>query len=545
MTRRLSGLPGVAVVMTALSVFVTWPQATVLGTQLAAHHDAFFSIWRIGWIAHALGTAPLHLFDANIFHPAKGTLAFSDATLLEGLLGAPLFWLGVPPVLTYNLLLLAGFVGSGVAMFVLARHLTGAPGPSLLAAAIFTMLPYRIEHFMHLELQWAMFIPLALHALHRAVEGSSWRWGVVAGLYVWLQLLACVYYGVFLAILLLAFVPALLLATPRDRRLRALPAVAIAALVAALLTIPFALPYSAAAQELGSRTLADIGRYSATPANYFATTSLSWVWGWTADRWGGSELRLFPGVVAIALALCAVVRRPRAPVVLYALTTAVAVELSFGLNSTVYRAIADHVDALRGFRSLSRFAVLASCGVAVLAAYGSAALLSRVPASSRSRRWAVPLLLAMMLADYGNRPMGLTPGDPVEPPDVYKVIRGAAPGAVLELPLPDLNRLPGWEPFYEAWSLWHWKPLVNGYSGYHPADYLLTVQRMAVFPVDGTLDRLRAHDVRYIVVHRAFYDQEGYARLMLRMAVRPELKPWGAYRDSVGTADIFELLPVD
>jgi len=32
---------------------------------------------------------------------------------------------------------------------------------------------------------------------------------------------------------------------------------------------------------------------------------------------------------------------------------------------------------------------------------------------------------------------------------------------------------------------------------------------------------------------------------MLRMAVRPELNPWGTYKDSVGTADIFELLPVD
>ena len=32
---------------------------------------------------------------------------------------------------------------------------------------------------------------------------------------------------------------------------------------------------------------------------------------------------------------------------------------------------------------------------------------------------------------------------------------------------------------------------------------------------------------------------------MLRLAVRPEFKPWGAYKDSVGTADIFELLPID
>ena len=289
----------------------------------------------------------------------------------------------------------------------------------------------------------------------------------------------------------------------------------------------------------------DIAKYSATPMNYFATTSSSWVWGWTADRWGGSELRLFPGALALLLALIAFTRRPVRPVILYVFTAAVAVDLSFGLNSAFYRLLFEHVGALQGFRSLSRFAVIASCALAMLAAFGTESLLARAKSRGRSSAWVVPVLLALMLVDYSNRAMGLTPGDPVEPPDAYKVIRGAAPGAVLELPLPDLDHLPGWEPFYQAWSLWHWKPLVNGYSGYYPRDYLLTVLRMDVFPQDGTLDRLRAHDVRYIVVHRAFYDQERYARLMLRMAVRPELKPWGAYKDSVGTADIFELLPVD
>ena len=63
----------------------------------------------------------VHLFDANIFHPETGTLAYSDATLLQGLIGAPLLWVGVSPVLVYNLLLLTGIAGSGVGMFVLAR----------------------------------------------------------------------------------------------------------------------------------------------------------------------------------------------------------------------------------------------------------------------------------------------------------------------------------------------------------------------------------------------------------------------------------------
>ena len=97
MSRRLSGIAGATLVVTALSVFVTWPQALFLSSRLAAHHDAYFSIWRIAWIAHALATSPLTIFDANIFHPATATLAYSDATMLEGLEGAPLLWAGLPP----------------------------------------------------------------------------------------------------------------------------------------------------------------------------------------------------------------------------------------------------------------------------------------------------------------------------------------------------------------------------------------------------------------------------------------------------------------
>jgi len=544
MTRRLSGLAGATLAMTALSVFVTWPQALFLSSQLAAHHDAYFSIWRIAWIAHALATSPLTIFDANIFAPATATLAYSDATMLEGLVGTPLLWAGLPPTLVYNLLLLGGFAGSGVAMFVLARHLTARTAPSLVAAAIFTMLPYRIEHFMHLELQWAMFIPLTFWALHRAVESTSWRWGALTGLFLWLQVLACVYYGVFLAITLLVFVPLLVLVTARDRMVRLLPVIGAAVVVAAVLTIPFALPYRAASAELGGRPMTDIARYSATPVNYLATSHLNRVWGWTSDRWGGSELRLFPGAIALLLAALGLTWRPGRTVLLYAATVALAVELSFGLNGVVYRAMVEHVSALQGFRSLSRFAVVASCALAMLAAVGVARLEAAI-GSGAGRRAVMVGLTALLLIEYGNTAMWLTPADPVEPPDVYKVIRGAEAGVILELPMPDLDRLPGWDPYYQAWSLWHWRPLINGYSGYYPRDYLLTAMRMKVFPEEGTIDRLRAHKVRYVIVHRAFYDQERYAALMLRMAVRPEFKPWGAYKDSVGTADIFELLPVD
>ncbi len=164
-----------------LTVVLTWPQAAQLGTAFAAHQDPYFSTWRIAWIAHALTTAPRHLFDGNILYPLPRTLAMSDATMVEGALGAPLFWAGLAGVTVYNLLLLGGIAASGVAMFALAHHLTRSATAAFVAAAVFTMAPYRIEHYMHLELQWTAWMPLAFLAAHRTVMERSWRFGLLTG----------------------------------------------------------------------------------------------------------------------------------------------------------------------------------------------------------------------------------------------------------------------------------------------------------------------------------------------------------------------------
>src|SRR3954447_20144398 len=196
MTRGV-GVWRAALLVAALTVVVTWPQAGWLQTRVADHRDPLFSAWRLAWIAHALRTPAAHLYDGNIFFPARGTLTYSDATLLQGMLAAPFLWAGLSPVLVYNLVLLTGIASAGLGMFVLVRHLTSDSCAALVAAACYTLLPYRVEHFVHLEMQWTMFMPLAFWAVHRALEKGSWRFGLVAGLFVWLQFLACMYYGVF------------------------------------------------------------------------------------------------------------------------------------------------------------------------------------------------------------------------------------------------------------------------------------------------------------------------------------------------------------
>ena len=535
MRRREAAAAALAILV--MTVFVTWPQALHLGTRVAAHHDPQFSIWRLAWIAHALAADPRHLFSANIFYPSRDTLTYSDATLLEGLVAAPLFWAGVAPMWIYNLLLLGGFAASGAAVFVLARRLTGAFLPGLVAAAVFTMAPYRIEHFMHVELQWAMWVPLAFWSAHRAFDERSPRFGLLTGVFVWLQLLSCVYYGVFLAIAVAVFAVAMTVLDWKQRS-HGLLYVAVGGGAAAVLSAPYLWFYYRASQAVGLRGVDEVARYSAHLSSYFSSPGQNWLWGWTEST---PELGLFIGVVALGLAVLASDFRPRGIAAVYASVGAVSVVLSLGMNSPLYRGLVAVAPILQGLRSPSRFAVIVACAVAVLAALGARAIQARF--ESRRRAAAVLLsFLSLLFVEYGNTGMILMPL-PTDFGSVYKVIRSAGPGVVVELPLPRADALPGHEPDYQYWSIDHWHPLVNGYSGYYPPRYVQMLDRMRGFPDDESIGMLRRLGVRYIVVHGAFFDRGDYGALLARAGARAELTPYGRYKDPVGDVEMFVLKP--
>lgn len=527
--------------VSGMAVLVTWPQALHMSGQVASHFDPYFSMWRLNWIAHALSSDPANLFDGNVFYPARRTLAMSDATLLEGLAGTPLLWAGVSPVLVYNLLLLGGMVGSGLAMFVLTRSLTRATGPAIVAAVIFAVAPYRVDHFMHLELQWAMWIPLTLWAVHRALEDNSWKHGLLAGVFLWLQTLSAVYYGVFLAMALAVFVPVVLLGILKRWPVRGAAGLLGGAALSALLVLPYAMFYRRAAETLGNRDMAEISRYSAHPISYLASPPQSWLWGWTS-RWGTEELYLFPGAVAIGLAILALLLRPGRLVLAYVVLFVAAFELSLGANGAVYSFLLEHVDALHGLRATARFGIVALCATAVLAALGMQALQTRFLRGRGSLTAFAVVVLGLLALDYRTSEMYLVNVAPDPPPErnVYTAIRSLGPGVVYEAPAAKLNSLPGYDPWYAYWSRLHWNPLINGYSGYYPREFVDAANRTARFPDDRSIEFLKAMDVRYVVVHRRHFEEdEDFVSTVLELSRRPELKRFGSLRAPHGEAELF------
>jgi hypothetical protein len=129
---------------TALAALHTWPLAIGLGSNSRHDHaDALLNEWILAWVAHAVPTNPLHLFDANIFHPEPRTLTFSEHLLTQSLLTSPLIWLGVPTLVAYNIALLAGLALTGWTMALVITGWTGDRWAGLLAGSLLPSMPIR------------------------------------------------------------------------------------------------------------------------------------------------------------------------------------------------------------------------------------------------------------------------------------------------------------------------------------------------------------------------------------------------------------------
>jgi hypothetical protein len=529
----------VAAGYTLLAVVLTWPQVTLMAEGVASHGDPLFSLWRLKWFARQLVTDPETLFDGNIFHPDRGTLANSDATFLEAALAAPVLWAGVPAILVYNILLIGGIVSSGVAMFVLARRLSGHFGGAFIAGLVFAFAPYRIEHYMHLELQWAQWMPLSLWALHRTLETGRLRDGLLTGLFVLLQFLSSVYYGLFLATFLVA-VGGLLVAFQRRAPLaRVVGALAIGALLTAVVVVPYSRPYRANAERLGDRADDEIRWWSAKPYNYLAAPETNLLYGRVTQALGGAETRLLPGLTVLLLFIAAWLGFRDRRKLIYLVGLLLMFDFSLGLNGLIYPWFLEHGSPFRGLRAPARFGILVNLVLALFAAWGVVQVVSRMRAAWARR--AVPVVVGVLLiVEYWSAPLAIARVAP--PPPVYKWLAQQPPSVVIELPVPSPSDLPGYEQRYEYYSTFHWQRLVNGYSGYYPERYLRLIEKMRWFPSGASIEALADLDVRYIVIHEELFPSNSLNELAAAMGIRDAFFTFvGRFPDVEGSAQVYEL----
>lgn len=455
--------------------------------------DPLFSMWRIGWVNHQLATDPAHLFDANIFYPERLTLTLSDPMILPALMAAPLAALGVHPVVVYNLLLLSGFWLSGIATYLLVERLTGSARGAFIAGLMYACYSFRLEHYSHLELQMTQWMPLGLIALHLLFATGRPRYAIALALAGVAQLYSSMYYAVFFLVYA-AVIGAGLFAIHRPALGRLMVALVAGGIVAALLAQPLVRPFVEAAPLKGDRSIEEIKSYSAAPFDYLRTHVRSATW---RDRMPppAAERALFPGLAPLVLATIGVAPPFSAIRIVYAAGLLVCYDASLGFGGWVYPSLHKWLAPVRGLRVPARFGILVGLTLAILAGFGARRVLQRC--RRKTAGWLAVAGMATVILIDAWPALALVPVWKAPPP-IYGFLPANQDVVLAEFPVlddPVLNM-----PFM-YFSLWHWRPMVNGYSGFLPVLYLRLIPDFVEFPRGNSPAVLRRLGVTHVIIN--------------------------------------------
>ncbi len=530
-----SALPAIAALL--LAVVMTWPLASNIGSlgrtgvrpnadpHFGTNGDGMFCLWNVAWVARTIVADPATLFQANIFHPHLNALAFSEANIVAGVVGAPVWWATKNPYATLNVVILLAFASAWFFMWKLVRYLTGDSIVAATAASFFAFCPYVFAHTAHIQLMITGGIPLAMLLMHQLADRPTAPRGAALGVALMVQALACAYYGIFAA-LMVGF--AVLFFTVSRSLLvnRAWwGAIMLAAFVSIAGVAPFLLPYYELRQEQGfARSLDDSIRYSANLSSYLASSAYAhrWLVQWIADwpRW--TEV-MFPGLLPIVFGAAGLVLavtprgskampREREIVLLYGSLGILALWSSFGPAAGLYTLLYDTLPVFSFLRAPTRIAIVVVLCLGVIAALGMRRLV--VVMGSRGRLAALAVSVAA-LAELATR----MPWErAVVVPDGYSVVRNLRKAPMAEFPFYGGRSAWHLHTQYMLFSTTHWLPMMNGYSDHTPQQFRQDALVLDGFPSHDSFAVLQKARVRYIAIH---WDMFGPRAEEIRTRLQP------------------------
>ena len=323
-------------------------------------------------------------------------------------------------------------------------------------------------------------LPLALLALDRFWARPTLARGLLVGVVVALQGMASVYMGAITAFGVAVGVGLGVVAGWRSRELVRLGA---GAMLAAAMLAPLVQPYlrMRAFQQV-EFDLDTLRNYATTPESWVASSATPW-FDLTRRHLDPATVRdpLFPGAVLLILGLAGLAAAPRRYRAWALTASALAIVISLGPATGIFRFFHEHLVLLRGIRNVARFSVLAFLALSVLAGLALA---------GRRRRTTL-IALGLGLAEAFAAPIPLAPVEPMSAAAGWLARNGE--GAVAYLPLgADDTRV-------MLQSIAHFRPLVNGDSGFMPRPYSRAMELLSGPLDEDALRYLRAIEVTHVV----------------------------------------------
>jgi hypothetical protein len=203
---------------------------------------------------------------------------------------------------------------------------------------------------------------------------------------------------------------------------------------------------------------------------------------------------------------------------------AVGFVLSLGTHTPVYGWLYQVFPPMRGLRAAARFGNLFLLGMSALAGLGLAGL--RTTSDAKAGRFA--LILAAAVISGANvealrAPFEYRPFTGI--PRLYALLADEPRVVLAEVPFyPPRAVFENAE--YVLNSTVHWRPLMNGYSGYTPVSYSEYAAVFWYFPRDYAIEAMRRAGVTHVMVHPTRFGHEG-DDVIRQLDARPEFELMG------------------
>jgi O-antigen/teichoic acid export membrane protein len=469
-------------------------------------HESGFHL--LGVTHHTLTGAPFGWDDTNVLN-IQVLIPYYPTYLATYVVGA---------VAAYNLIILAGYVLSGAAIYLLVRYLGCGRLVSSWAALVYVVFPWHIARTEHASLLHLEVFPLLLLALVAVARRPSWWLGYVflgvANVACWLT---SGYFGAMAAITTVAFALGAALTSTRIRGILLLTGTTACAVATPTL---FAIAAYASGTNAGAglhRAAGDLSIYGLrplelvvpSPQNIIVGGQLDSFWATRTHGSNPTELTNYLGLLTFALAitwLCHAVLRWKSLSQKLKLTTtglvsAFFVGLLFAAPSPILlfghevwmpsRLLWEVVPA---FRVISRWDIVLMSALLPLAALGLRTVTSVFARRRRQLQISVAVVGAAMVVSFLE--LAIHPAQQrfrtVPVPREYSAVQSTPSGVLAEYPL-------GYSDIYRLWQSRHGRPILNGAPPETAADYARLV---LLDPAEtGTAQALSLLGVTAIAIH--------------------------------------------
>ncbi len=201
----------------------------------------------------------------------------------------------------------------------------------------------------------------------------------------------------------------------------------------------------------------------------------------------------------------------------YVVLAVFSVWMSLGPDFVLYKVLYRLLPGFDLIRVPSRLGILTLLALGVLAAVGLDRLVRGLKAPRGA--WVGAAAVALLVGELAAFPLDAREYGVDVPAIDRELAARPKPFAAVGFPVPDptnATQSARVHTYVMLHSMEHWQPMVNGYSGIVPPRHQRLYMILTAFPDTASLRELEELGVGYAVLHRTFYSDEDWERVVTR-----------------------------